>query len=382
MLKPPPLNDPFRPMKFVWENFKEENGIIRIDIISPVRVHNRTPYPLVVFALAPSWTEDLCLGMVEESCTLNVPVPYACATHLRVGRNFGSQQSINLSDCMLCDGFLIIPTSHTSSRFDRTFVDLKDVSSTILHFLINIQSDNGIVDIFIEPVFQIMNLLPCQIECHVGEIPLASDKIPGDTRAKTDKRIRKTESLVVQSGKSRGCSAVSPLRRPHLSIRVPGYKWSKWQIIVNRNTETWRPTESEEDDAFTLKEENSFANERKSLILFERIGRKGDPLILIMSVECGHSPIIRIYSQYAILDKTGFGCHFSDGFVDLLSSIPHFSFEARIEKSRRNEGPRIARSPVVHRKKWNDTFLFKAREAYSFDRSWDSPFEWFFESQI
>lgn len=323
MLKPPPLNDPFRPMKFVWENFKEDNGSIRIEVRSPVRVHNRTPYSLVVFAFAPSWAEDVCLGTVDEMCILNVPVPYACATHMRIGKNSGSQQNIIMSDCMLCDRFLIVPTSHTSSRYDRIFVDLKDVSSTILHFLIDIQSDNGIVDISIEPVFQIINLLPCQLECHVGEVARASDKIPADSRAKTSKRIRRAESLIVQSGKSRGCSAVSPLRKPHLSIRVPGYKWSNWQLVVNRNTETWRPTENEEENLFIMKGENSFANERKNLILFERIGRKGDPLILIMSVECGHSPIIRIYSQYMILDKTGFGCHFSDGFADFLASVPN-----------------------------------------------------------
>lgn len=44
------------------------------------------------------------------------------------------------------------------------------------------------------------------------------------------------------------------------------------------------------------------------MVRFERTGKVGDPLILIISVECGHSPTVRVYSQYWILDKTGFGC--------------------------------------------------------------------------
>ena len=54
----------------------------------------------------------------------------------------------------------------------------------------------------------------------------------------------------------------------------------------------------------------------------ERIGKVGDPLLLVLSVECDHCPIVRVFSQFWILDKTGFGCRFTDGFLDLLNTIP------------------------------------------------------------
>jgi hypothetical protein len=41
-----------------------------------------------------------------------------------------------------------------------------------------------------------------------------------------------------------------------------------------------------------------------------------------MSFECGHCPTVRLYSQFWILDKTGFGCHFAEGFEDILGSVP------------------------------------------------------------
>lgn len=85
------------------------------------------------------------------------------------------------------------------------------------------------------------------------------------------------------------------------------------------------------------------------MVRFERTGKVGDPLILVISVECGHSPTVRVYSQYWILDKTGFGCkwacrakvtvvmdrvltrgvclhpptgRFCEGFTDLLGNVP------------------------------------------------------------
>ena len=58
------------------------------------------------------------------------------------------------------------------------------------------------------------------------------------------------------------------------------------------------------------------------MVRFERTGKVGDPLILIISVECGHSPTVRVYSQYWILDKTGFGCRFCEGFSDILGTAP------------------------------------------------------------
>jgi hypothetical protein len=57
-------------------------------------------------------------------------------------------------------------------------------------------------------------------------------------------------------------------------------------------------------------------------VRFKRAGQGGDHLSVILSVECGHCPTLRVYSQYWIVDKTGFGCHFSEGFTDLIGSTP------------------------------------------------------------
>jgi hypothetical protein len=43
---------------------------------------------------------------------------------------------------------------------------------------------------------------------------------------------------------------------------------------------------------------------------------------VLMSVASGHSPTIRIYAQYWVVDKTGFGCRFTEGFTDLLGQVP------------------------------------------------------------
>jgi hypothetical protein len=69
---------------------------------------------------------------------------------------------------------------------------------------------------------------------------------------------------------------------------------------------TNRPSEDEEDwHINSNKSDSDYADEFKSMVRFERTGKVGDPLILIISVECGHSPTVRVYSQYWILDKTG-----------------------------------------------------------------------------
>ena len=94
---------------------------------------------------------------------------------------------------------------------------------------------------------------------------------------------------------------------------------------MNRNAKshTWRPSEEEEDwHINSNKSDSDYAEEFKSMVHFERTGKVGDPLVLVISVEAGHSPTVRVYSQYWILDKTGFGCRFCEGFSDLLGTIP------------------------------------------------------------
>lgn len=138
--------------------------------------------------------------------------------------------------------------------------------------------------------------------------------------------------MTIASGEEGKCSALSPSAKPHISLRVPGYKWSGWQRIVNRKADsfTWRPNDSEEEWFLNWnKGDVDNADEFKTAIRFDRLGTIGDPLILILGVECGHSPTIRVYSQYWVVDKTGFGCHFCENFTDLMGTVPDIECSRR-----------------------------------------------------
>jgi hypothetical protein len=181
MLKPPDLMDPGRQIKLLWETMKTPDGSFSVHVRSHVRVINKTFHSLAVFAFSPSWNDDKHVGTIVDTGTLSLSVLYASASHLRIARRMGAQENLQLENCLASDRFTIIPTSHTASRFERTSIDMNDVSETTLHFLIEIRSENGAVDIIIEPVCRIVNLLPCQLECNFGEVSYGS----------ADRKIRK-----------------------------------------------------------------------------------------------------------------------------------------------------------------------------------------------
>ena len=334
MLKPPRIDDPFRQLKFVWETSKDDNGCISVAVRSHVRIQNTTASPLTYFVFTPSWDEDKLVGTSRSGEHVDVPIPLASAVYMRIAKNVGAQQdSISLFDCVFSDRFSIVPTSHTSSSYLRTSIDLEDVSGTTLHFLVELRSNTGIVDVVIEPVFRLINLLPCKLECQIGQVVKSartSTDDPSSLRKSASKRISMTETLTVPSGKEGASVAVNPWRKPHVSLRVPGYNWSPWERVVNRKPDdTWRPSETEEERHFTSNGDAEYADELMSLVRFERLGRNGNPLTLILSIESGHCPTVRVYAQYWILDKTGFGCRFAEGFTDLLGNVPDFETSRR-----------------------------------------------------
>jgi hypothetical protein len=326
ILRPPKFNDPLRQVKFVWETTKDENGCVSATIRSHLQIKNATGTSLVFFAYSPSWDEDVLLGSTDSGETMNVPAQFSSALYLRIAKKAGAQDPCSLLDCVFSDRFCIVPTSHTSSYYLRTDMDLKDVTATTLHFLVNVSSKSGIVDVTIDPVLRLANLLPCQLECQVGQVTRSTEMTQSRLRSQHrngPNMVAMTESLSIESGKMCASTAVNPWLKPHLSFRVPGYKWSSWQRIVNRNpNSTWLPSESEEENHYSSKADTEFAHELQTLVSFEPLESGGDPLTIIMSVECGHCPTIRVYSQYWIIDKTGFGCCFSEGFTDLLGNIP------------------------------------------------------------
>jgi len=350
IVKPPRLDDPFRQLKFVWETSRDDHGNYNILVRSHVRVTNATATPLSFFVFSPSWDEDVCIGTADPCNDICVPVNLASAVYMRIAKPTGANKPASARDCVSSERFVILPTSYTSSNYIRTTMDLEDVSATRLHFLIEIASNHGIVDIKVEPVLRVINLLPCQLDCHFGEVLSTNDSRAADGRSiigkEGQKRIAQCESTVIASGKDGVCTATSPWRKPHISLRVPGYQWSPWQRIVNRkaNSETWRPSEREEDWLFNSKGDADFAEEFKMIVRFRRAGLSGDPLSVILSIECGHCPTVRVYAQYWIVDKTGFGCRFTEGFTDFLGSIPDG------ETSRRSHLPSPeAKEPVIKR---------------------------------
>lgn len=326
MVRPPRFEDPLRQLKFVWETSKDDNGCFSVTVRSHVIITNATASTLTFFVYTPSWEEDKLVGTTKAGEDVHVPVACASAVYMRIAKNAGVHEPSSLCECVFSDRFSIVPTSHTSSSYIRTCMDLEDVSGTTLHFLVELRSEKGILNIFVEPVFRLVNLLPCQLECQVGQVYRSADARPDNVfspRQSGSKRVIKTETLTIQSGKESACTAVNPWRKPQLSLRVPGYRWSSWKRIVNRKADsTWRPSEVEEEGHFTSKGDSEYAEEFKTLVRFERLGKVGDPLVLILSVACGHCPTIRVYSQYWIVDKTGFGCRFSEGFTDILGTVP------------------------------------------------------------
>ena len=350
MVRPPKLEDPYRSLSLAWETSREDtNGNFVITVRSPLVLHNNTDTELFFFVSSPSW-KDTNLGSAMSGGKIHVPIQYASSTYLRLGiANGGSMQTERqkrFEGCNVSPKFMILPTSYTSSVLIRVQIDLlKETGDfwgdcTQLHFLVNLSCKTGVVDIFVEPVMRVVNLLPCQLQCEFGEVP-RSATTKGEHRhrmviGKKGKKIVQLDSISIPVGKEGKCITVNPTLKPHISLRVPGYRWSPWHRVVNRKatSKTWQPPDSEEE--WQLQSDQGdvdYAEEFKSLVLFERLSKGGDPLTLIISVEVGHCPIIRVYSQYLILDKTGFGCRFCEKFGDLLSTSPN------METSRRSHLP-------------------------------------------
>jgi hypothetical protein len=329
IVKPPPLHDPRRPLKVVWKTVLDEMGNYTIDVRSHVTIHNSTSTTLFFFLYSPSWDEEKLAGSAEPNQELSVPVLLASAVYLRLAKTRSNRSSSDLKDFDFSDHSLMLPTSYNSDNLTRTSIRLNDVSGTHLHFLLKVESKKGIVDIRIEPVLKVVNLLPCQLECQLGEVLRPSERRQVDNRPVISRgkkfRIANVETMTVATGKEGKCVALDPGSKPHISLRVPGYRWSAWQRIVNRksNSLTWRPSEAEEEiHIFSNKGDGEdYEEEFKTTVHFDRLGKSGDSLVLIISVEAGHSPTLRVYSQYWVLDKTGFGCRFCESFSDLMGTV-------------------------------------------------------------
>ena len=330
MIKPPRLTDPKRSLTFVWETqCEEKHGNFVIKVTSPINLHNCTSISLHFFAYSYSWEREMMIGSTHPGGNLSIPILFSSATYLRLAtiKENSSVASQSLMDYHYSDKLVILPTSNTSSVFLRTSLKRKNKKASLtnntsnsdkLHFLVHIQTKKGVTDIYVEPVLRVVNLLPCHLQYQLGEAIERNGK-------DSERFITKREEQDICIGKESQSGAIDPKLKPHISLRIPGYRWSTWQRIVNRkaNSHTWQPPASEEDLLYEAnKEDADHADEYKTIVKFERSVVGGEPLHLILSVEVGHCPTLRIYAQYWIMDKTGFGLRFADGFKDLLGNSP------------------------------------------------------------
>lgn len=375
IVKPPRLDDPYRQLKLAWESTRDENGNFSIVLRSHVRVKNHSGEAVGFFVSSPTWDDEVFVGSAAHEEDLCIPVNLASAVYMRVSKPVASRNPKTIRDCIVSEKFVILPTSHTSSNYTRVKMQLDDVSSTTLHYLIQVRGSHGLVDIIVEPVLRVVNLLPCQLECQLGEVlPPDDNTRSADSRpilGFTDyKKIARCETLTIGSGKEGACTATSPWRKPHISFRVPGCHWSPWQRIVNRkaNSNTWRPHDKEEDWHFSSKGDADFAEELKTIVRFSRYGSEGLALSVVLSIDSAHCPTLRVYSQYWIVDKTGFGCRFSDGFADLMGTTPDAETACRSYlPAAETKDPGIRRDMSLIGHQWSIgmsgmTLFFSARE--------------------
>lgn len=376
IVKPPKLDDNNRLLKIVWETSRDDKGNFKIEVKSPVTIHNATASRLSFFVSSPSWDEEKLVGTVEPADTAHVPVALASALYLRLAKNVSGNLSTLVTDYVTSERVMILPTSYNSNVWVRSCMRLGDVSESSFHFLLKITSNKGIVDIFVEPVLRVVNLLPCQLECQLGELLCPSESRQADSRpslpAGKKKRIASVETLTVPSGKEGKCISVNPASKPHISLRVPGYKWSCWQRVVNRKADscTWRPDDGEEDLYLNFNRGDvDQAEEFRMTVRFDRLGDASrDPLVLILGVECGHSPTVRVYAQYWIVDKTGFGCHFCESITNLMGTSPDVECSRRSHLLKEDSRiPTIKRDMNIQGHQWSIgmsgmTLYFSRRE--------------------
>ena len=271
-----------------------EAGRTTLKARSRVRVVNETSMPLSVWGLTHLQGERIFLGSVASSEKLCVPLLQSTVPFISM-----SSFTSHVDKDEMSQPIMIITPGFTSHRIIRTSFRSK-LSSESHHFLVHLKSDEGILDIIIQPVLILMNLLPCTMQARLGEIRRGN--------------IEETEEITIGTGTESHCF-VNPQRRPQISVKVPGYNWSRWSMIINREpgTLTWLPINTEEDTLYENPCDDCNDNEVKRVFHLRHICNDGAQLQLIMSVESGHVPVVRCYAQYWIIDKTALGLNFFSG---------------------------------------------------------------------
>jgi len=346
MIKPPRLDDPFRPLSLIWESRRQTDGSLAARLSSPVSVLNNTSETITIFLNNVSWEKEVVIGEACSKEALKVPIFLASASFMRLAisrtgactENKGMRERGKaLEKYFYSQMVMIIPVSFQSSTLRNASIIVDGDQRRKLHFHVNIQSMGDETQIIIDPVIQVINVLPCHLTYRVGEKGRDSSSVV--ERIQTDLGV----------GADSDCVAVDPRFKPHMSIRVPGYDWSSWKMVVNRklSSMTWLPSRDDEEQLFlTQREDVDHSDDYKTIIELHRTGG-GDGLTIIMSIEPGQIPVVRFYAQYWILDKTGFSLQFAEG-SDVLGSMPSSGYPLRRSHHNRNPSEDTCRAYPGH----------------------------------
>ena len=330
MIKPPRLEDPKRPIKVIWKSGRQKSGSLLTKICSPLSITNRVGESVVILLYSISWEQEEIVGVVPSGDTFHVPLPFASATYMRLARprtqpttsrGHRSNQPQLLDDYNCTERVLILPTVINASSLRRTTMIVDGDQRKKQHFNVIVQSTLDETRVVLEPILQVVNLLPCPLSCKVGQ------------RERHDSLgiVGRTQTNIDVGGKNNSI-AVDPRLKPHLSIALPGYDFSGWVPIVNRRQAslTWRPTDKDEGQILRSKKGENDVEDYKAVVeLLPANRRTGDHLSIIMSVESGYCPVVRFWAQYWILDKTGFRLRFAEGFDDVLDDSSSFGSSTR-----------------------------------------------------
>lgn len=289
------------PRPVVWETERCDSGMV-ILTRSHLAFHNKTSTQLSFFGYSSSLNEDKLIDSLPPESSIYVPIELAQITHIRLGTRKGSEMTMessknSMEDYFVTDRLMILPTGISTARVIRTWIDCDLIDSNglsslkRLHFFLRIKSQNGLCDVYIEPILRVLNLLPCQLVCQLGESQNASN----------GRKIVPTDEVEIPVGKEAKCISVDCTQKPHISVRLPGTRWASWTRIVNRdqNSFTWRPTDEEESSLFeSSPDAPNRGNEYKTILHLNNKCAGGNSVNIIISVETGHIPIIRVYAQY------------------------------------------------------------------------------------
>lgn len=283
-------SSPMNSGSIVWF-VKAEGDKSLIQVRSHMQLHNNTSMTLSFFGHSHYWNKDQYIGNAAPGESLSVPLLLASATHisfatLKESKNQGTSKR-RINDYFSTDLLMVLTTEYTQNRIIRTHLNSEEMKHGILsikklHFVVTLKSDAGIVDVHIEPALRVVNLLPCQLQCKLGEI----------RSVREFRKVSQTGAFSLKAGQEEACLAVDCTLGPHISIRVPGFRWSPYQKIINRtNSQTWQLTEEEELMLFDFKEGSEYATEYKSIVHFERTHEGGDSLDIVMSIEMGRKSL-------------------------------------------------------------------------------------------